>query len=520
MDTRLLLVNSITLLYRESQQIGHTNNAAEDVLRVVEEVKAPEVSMGRDIRDRSTELLLALRETAYYMAIQPCDHVYEPNELMQRLKLNCGEDDITYEALQGGIMPELSENALKRTCINLRNQIRNYFRSKDVEKIISDAFSRVKFNKAKINSMPTFVMELAEKLAPYTTNTLEKDPAVVDEVDFDNPDQVANIFQAVKEGEEGGTILSLGIQGFNRMLDGGYRRGEAVISPAALAHNFKTGGNLTEFRQIAVYNTPILRDPTKKPLLLRISFEDSLKENFQFLYEQFYCNEHKHDEIKALPDLANLSKEELAQYIMPRMQANGFKVKMMRVNPSNWTYLDVQNKILALEADGYEVIALFLDYLAMLPTTGCIMTTAGSDIRDMFRRIRNFCSQRHILFVTPHQLSSDAKKLVREGTANLVKQLPGKGMYDGSQRLDQEVDLEVFQHIEFVNGKPYLTRQRGKHRKTRQTPMIDRYCAWPMQEIGNLLDDVDGPDTGLRKPGAGPIGGPRENPVWSYDEQM
>jgi len=520
MDIKLLLVNSITLLYRESQQVGHTNNAAEDVLKVVDEAKGPEMSLGRDIRDRSTEVLMGLKETAYYMACLPLDHQYEPNELLQRLKMNCGDDDITYEALQGGILPELSENALKRTVLNLRNQIRNYFRGKDVEKIIVDAFSKVKFNKSKIQSMNNFAMELREKLEPYTTNTLEKDPAVVDEVDFSNREQVRDIFQSVKESEEGGTILRLGLQGMNRMLDGGYRRGEAVIGPAALPHNFKTGKNLTQFRQIAVHNVPVLRNPAKKPLLLRISLEDSLRENFQFLYEQFYCNEHKNDNIKELPDLTALTDDELADYFIPRMQATGFFIRMMRVNPSGWTYLDVQNKILQLESEGFEVVALFVDYLAMLPTTGCIMTTAGSDIRDMFRRIRNFCAPRHILFVTPHQLSSDAKKLYRDGQNNFVKILPGKGYYDGSQRLDQEVDLELFQHIEFVNGKPYLTIQRGKHRKTRQTPRIDHYGAWPLHDIGNLLDDLDGPDTMLRKPGAGPIGSTRESPVWSFDGDL
>lgn len=519
MDIKLLLVNSITLLYRESQQVGHTNNAAEDVLKVVDEVKTPDMTLGREIKDKSSEVLMKLKETAYYMACQPLDHVYECHELMQRLKMDCGEDDITFEAFQAGLGPELSENALKRTCLNLRNQIRNYFRNRDVEKIITEYFSKVKFNKSKITSMPAMVMELREKLEPYTSNHIEKDPAVVDEVDFDKPEQVANIFQAVKEGEEGSTVLRLGLQGMNRMLDGGYRRGEAVVK-AALPHNFKTGGSLTDFRHIAVYNTPVLRNPNKIPLLLRISFEDSLKENFQFIYEQFYTNEHRDDAIKTLPNLSVFEKEELADYIMPRMQATGFKIRMLRVNPSGWTYLDIQNKVLALEAEGFEVVALFLDYLAMIPTTGCIMTTAGSDIRDMFRRVRNFCAPRHILFHTPHQLSSDAKKLIREGQTNFVKVLPGKGYYDGSQRLDQELDLEIFQHIEYVNGNPFLTFQRGKHRKTRQTPRLDHYFAVPLHPVGNILDDVDGPDTTLRKPGAGPIGSPRENPVWSFNEEQ
>lgn len=517
MDTKLLLVNSITLLYRESQQIGHTNNAAEDVLKVVNEVKTPELTLGREIKDRSSEVLMGLRETAYYMACQPFDTVYEPNELLQRLKLNVGDDDITFEALQAGIMPELSESALKRTCLNLKNQIRNFFREKEVTQLITQAFNAVKFNKTKITNMPAFVMDLTEKLAPYISNSLEKDPAVVDEVDFGHREQVVGMFQNVREADEGSTVLRLGLQGMNRMLDGGYRRGEAVVK-AALPHNFKTGGSLTDFRHIAVYNTPQLRDPNKKPLLLRISFEDSLRENFTFLYEQFWTNEHKNDAVKTGPNLSGLSDEELADYFIPRMTATGFHIRMMRVNPSEWTYLDIQNKVLALEAEGFEVVALFLDYLAMVPTTGCIMTTAGSDIRDMFRRIRNFCAPRHILFHTPHQLSSDAKKLIREGTSNFVKVLPGKGYYDGSQRLDQELDLEIFQHIEYVNGKPYLTFQRGKHRKTRQTPRIDHYFAVPLHEVGNLLDDIDGPDTTLRKPGAGPIGSAREVNVFDFND--
>ena len=154
MDVKLLLVNSITLLYRESQQVGHTNNAAQDVLKVVEEVKTPEMTLGREIKDRTSEVLMGLRETAFYMASQPYDTVYEPNELMQRIRMNVGDDDITYEALEGGIRPELSESALKRTCLNLKNQIRNYFREKEVTQLITQAFNKVKFNKTKIGSMP------------------------------------------------------------------------------------------------------------------------------------------------------------------------------------------------------------------------------------------------------------------------------------------------------------------------------------------------------------------------------
>jgi hypothetical protein len=279
----------------------------------------------------------------------------------------------------------------------------------------------------------------------------------------------------------------------------------------ALQHNFKTGMSLTLFRQIAVYNLPKLRDPTKKPLLLRISFEDSLKENFTFMYQQMYVNENK----KAV-DLSKVTEEEMSNYVIERLTRNGYHIRMMRVNPSGWTYLDVQNKVLELEAEGFEILLCELDYLPMIPTTGCIMTTIGSDMRDMYRRLRNFFSQRFITFLTPHQLSTDAKRLIREGHGDLVKLVNGKGYYDGCQRLDQEVDGELYQHIEVVNGKSYLTFQRCKHRKTRQTPMADRYFVLPFHAIGDLMDDVNGEDTTLKRPGGGPIGSGKEIPFFEF----
>lgn len=510
MDNKLLLVNAITLLFRESQQLGHTENSAMLVRQVIDEVKAPEVSMGVGLHARDVEAVMALRDTALFMANSPLNHQFEPNEILQRIKVNTGDNDALYEALFDGISPELSEGALKRTCINIQRQLRTYFREKGISEVIGKAFGKIKYNKSKIPSMQEFVAEVLGELSAYQTDATMTDPAVVDEVDFGNMDDVAAVFKTAKEADNDEWTMRTGFQGLNRALDGGFRRGETWVMPA-LQHNFKTGMSLTVFRQLAMYNVPKMRDPNKKPLMLRISFEDSLKENFTFLYQQMYVNENR----KAV-DLAAVTEEEMAKYVMKRLTRTGYHIRMMRVNPSGWTYLDVQNKILELEAEGYEIHVCELDYLPMLPTTGCIMTTIGSDMRDMYRRLRNFFSQKHITFLTPHQLSTDAKKLIREGHGDLVKMVNGKGYYDGCQRLDQEVDGELYQHIEVVNGKSFLTFQRGKHRKTRQTPIPDRYFVLPFHSIGDLMDDVDGIDTTLRRPGGGAIGSGQEVPFWEF----
>jgi hypothetical protein len=98
---------------------------------------------------------------------------------------------------------------------------------------------------------------------------------------------------------------------------------------------------------------------------------------------------------------------------------------------------------------------------------------------------------------------------------DFVKEIANKGYYAGSRQIDQEVDLELYIHIEIVNGTSWLTVQRGKHRIVGQTPLIDQYCVLPFQPVGGILDDINGPDTTRRKVGGGPIGSSEETPFWA-----
>jgi len=74
--------------------------------------------------------------------------------------------------------------------------------------------------------------------------------------------------------------------------------------------------------------------------------------------------------------------------------------------------------------------------------------------------------------------------------------------------------VELYIHIEIVNGKSFLTIQRGKHRKIKQTPIEDRYCVLPFHDIGAIRDDLGKADTTRKKIGGGPIGSGEETPWW------
>jgi archaellum biogenesis ATPase FlaH len=332
----------------------------------------------------------------------------------------------------------------------------------------------------------------------------------VDEIDLDNVEEVAQVFKEVKDNASGLGLLKTGYQALNRMLNGGFRRGEEVVI-GALQHKYKTGFTLSLFKQIALYNEPYMIDPTKKPLLVRISFEDSAALNTQFLYTSLYENK-----MRQKADLSVLTETQMAQYVKDELTINGYAIKVLKIDPTQYSYRDICNKLLEYESQGYEIHLCMLDYLTMVPTTGCLQGALGQDVRDMYRRMRNFCEPRKIALITPHQLSTEAKMKIRDGATNFVQQLVDGGFYDKCKTVDNEVDLELFIHIEKVNGRSYLTIQRGKHRSSPQTPMEYQYCVLPFEDIGGILDDINGPDTSRKKVGAGPSGSAEETPFWDF----
>lgn len=493
MDNRLLLVKSITLLYRESL-VASNENSASLVKTVLETIKLQDTGL---TLSKTNDIIIALKNAALEMCENPVDYEYEKSVLLQGLKMNCGDDEALFASVMQGIDPEMSESSLKRTIVNIRKSLHNHFREINVKSIIGKAFFTINNQREQIKSVESWVQSLCAQLEPFQVGINAKDPAVIDDVEIHDVEKVKTVFSQIQEEENGGSMFRTGWQGINRMLDGGFRRGEQWVI-GALQHNWKSGFSLTLFKHFALYNKPSMIDPTKKPLLLRISFEDSIQINFKFLYKSL-----KENETGKVVATTGVDDDEMAKYVTEKLGVNGFYIRLMRVNPSQWTYKDVCNKIVELEAEGYEVQVCMLDYLLKLPTTGCDQGPMGHDVRNLYERVQAFMTARKITFITPHQLSTDAKAMMRDGRQDFVKQLVGGGYYSNSKQIDQVVDGELFIHIEKLNREAYLTVQRGKHRKVSITPDEHLYAVYKFVKNGVVMDDVDKLDSMRQK-----LGGP------------
>ena len=523
MDPKLLLVKMCTLLYKESVSSDKSRSSVEIVKQVIDTIKFPETGMDFD---STRETLQALRATVKWMCENPRDHIYDRGSLLQRIRLNASEDEILYLAFEQGIDGVVDGDELTVQISNGHMELRDYLTDIQVKEIIKKAYQRAHFNNSGSTTIGprAIAREISALLEPFTAaGEDEHIDGLVYSFDITDDQKMFDMLDRAAAETSAEGILKMGWQGLNRMTGDhcGFRRGETIVV-GALQHNFKTGATMNMFKHAALYNKPWMRDPKKKPCLVHISTENDPHINMMWLYQNLMENETGVEcDLSPFkdpdPEIRTAAIKAAANYVKEQMTVNGYHIKMYRFDPSTTTFYSITDALDKLHQQGYEVHMLVLDYLNMCSKAGCVTNgPMGSEIRDLFRRVRNYTAPRGITFISPHQLSTEAKALVRNGVEDFVKEIANKGYYDGCKTLDQEVDMEIYIHIEKHDGKSWLTLQRGKHRKSGVlTKDKDLYCAIPFHDAGGIKDDVNGADQSRRNIRGGDIGSGSEQPWWA-----
>lgn len=508
----LLLIRAITLIYRDSQLPTQNSTISGLVKEVVETVKLPEGALSSS--DDTRDMIMGLRDIAITMANAPIDTVYSDVDILQKVKLLTRYDDGLHDALKEGIAGVIPEESNRVLTTNIRRELTEHLREVQVIEIIKAQSRLATFKRDEIGNLADFIANFVAQLQPFEVSHKEKDPAITGEAFLSDVEKVESVFALAKELNNDAGIMRTGWQAINRMLQGGFRRGEEWVI-GALQHNFKTGFTMSLFKHLAMYNTPYMIDKKKKPLLIRISLEDPLSLNFPFMYRNI-----KENQTYEFADSLNAKPSEMASFIHKELTVNGYEILMIHVNPTQWGYRDLLNYTNSLENDGYEIHALMIDYLNMMSKKGLDNSgPTGSNIRELYRVVANHYRPRKTTVISPHQLSTEAKMLIRQGAdENFVKDVANKGYYDSCKTLDQEVDGELYIHKVIIEGRSYLCVQRGKHRLVIQTKLEYLYTVLTFEDIGDIRDDIHGADSSRKRP-AGPKTGEDPGAVgfWNFD---
>lgn len=498
MDPRIILSKILVLLFKTKEYgISSYNNVIIDTLELIRTDNKEEVVIGKN---KTAQLITFILDKVNDE--EPLNvNVYLPD-----IELLLEHDPRLLRQVAERVLKPLPEIETKQLITALVSELNGYTRETKLERLVREMSSTLSFKRDTISNIGEYVRDTITLLEPLASNsTSQVDPAIVREVSFSEENEIISVMEdVIARTSEGGIYIS-GWISLNKMTQGGFRPGE-FVTIGALQHKYKTGLTMSITLQLPRLNEPIMTeaDAGKKPLLLRISAEDSMENNFQFMYQYLKANDGEFIDVRKLDQICPV---EMGSYLRDKILVNGWHVKFMRVDPSRWTYADIFNTVMKYEAQGYSVKIIVFDYLTMIPTTGCTQGALGADKRDLLRRVRNFMSAKGILFITPLQLSSEAKQLSRNGVPDvaLVKEVSEKGYYADSRQLDQEIDLELYCHLAFQslqNGKEaaYLTIGRGKHRlATVIESEGDRFTILPFPGPNiPVLEDIFGSDTGTK----------------------
>ena len=505
----------ITLLYRE---IKHGLERSTDLVKqALEDIS---VQKYNEMLHSEQFSVGQLKDIALKLAEHPADTELSEQALLDEIELACGSDNSALGRYMSNLSAVMTDREARNYVLAIIRSLKGHVR----ERSVYNALKKTVFNWTNKSESPaelnTLLFEHISTMEGFLDSSQGVIPGAIAEVDLTDKESLKKAFSEVQQLNDDRFIYKTGLQGLNDALQGGLRPGDFVCS-TALQHMFKTGTSLFLPTTIALFNQPHLRDPSKKPLILRITNEDPMTSNLQGIYNNL--KEWETGEKSTKYNLETLGKEELekltevwAEYIIGKFSANGWHFKIHEIDPSEWTYKDFVNLILKYEAEGFEVILVSYDYLSQSSTKGCEQGAAGTDLKDLFKRHKNFCKARRIIFHTPHQLSTEATQQNREGVKNLARAVGGKSYTAGSKMLDREFDIEISQHLHEVNGETFIEFFVAKHR--RPTGMViskdRRHFFYQLHPVGNLRPDFNGEKAALKTPGGGAIGSGQETPWW------
>ncbi len=459
MEHKLLLAKCVTLLYKENILKDPSCSSKALIETAVSKIQTREVGLGLG---PEKDVVQSLKETVKELIQLPLDQEIDKSTLLQRIRINVGENDKLYDAIEKSLSEKQDQDELRKSIKSIRRSIDSHVKDTEITEIINKTSSLWNFNRDKIKDTSQFLVNVWAQLEPFASLKTVEDKAVIDEVRLGDQEKLRQIISNMHVSVTENRIFRTGFQGLNRMLQGGFRPGEFWIAPASLQHKYKTGLSQTLFSQVAIYNKPLMIKPGKKPAMVIFAFEDTTSQRMELIFKQQMFTDKRE-----FIDVSKYSVEEIQNFVLERLSINGFEIFIYRIDPSYWTYVDLFNRIIDIEQKGYSIEFVLADYLEKIPTTGCIQSgPVGNDVLDLFSRVRNFFSARGITFITPHQLNTESKKLIR-GTVTedkFVQALEGKGYYKGTSQLDQIPDGILLSHVFKYGNKSYLAIQRDRHR--------------------------------------------------------
>lgn len=486
MSNLLILVKILTAIY----QVKRINDKSllNELLDILQTV--PITSSEVFIQDKKTEE--DIRSTIDWILEQPDDEPIIKSMLMQRVMDFTSNAPELKTSIELGLEDVASEERIRQIVYKHIKEIRRNSSDADFNKEFKKLVKEFHFGEVKKFKTQDWV-KLSDLVQKRINASFDEDrqTEIVGTVSSDDPKSFEAVINQAKSEASNDGILKLGLQGLNKALepDGGLRRAKFYLFNALTnrGKSFTLGHVLAS---IGLYNKPQLRDKSKIPTVVLDSAEDSLDLIVVRMFKLFYVAEHG-----VLKNFMECTAEEIINTIVNGFKKNGWCLIINQIEPNQDNFYKFCDRIRKLEMKGHEIILYAYDYLAMMELEGMTGDTKGDKLQMLYRKTRSFTMSRGICFVTPHQLSPEAKKILRESDDEsevyFGREVAGKSMTETSTKLTNEVDVEITIHVAKTDIRNYWTFSIGKQRGEGCDPK-DRFGIYDLDPELGLIHDYHG----------------------------
>lgn len=484
----LQLMNIITALYFDD--LAEDNGAY-----IIEELQHSLVNIkteGRGTACIGSEdaAIESLRYTAEWM-LTSSEGGYSRENILQRVKVNLQGNNDYIDIIENSLDVKVTADDARKKVNEILSELRFEKGKSKLRKLISVANAKLNFSGEYIENAE-FIRELQGELEELGSSKTGEITGHIGSVNFDDPDAIKELLSKSIEGSSDEGLISIGLQGIDRAFNKVHRG--SMVNVNACTHCYKSGMLLDIAMNIPVYNDPWMWDADKKPLILRISFENTLEQDITNMYKKYY--ELKYGKRCKMGDinLADATKE-----LRDHFSSRGYHFAMEAYDPNNFTVYDLFDVLNKYLENGFEIHAVTCDYLSMI-AHNTFGDREEMRIQKTFEMARNFCFPKGITFFTAHQLSTEAQAMSKENPTTITKKVCTGGYTMACKGLSTKMDLEIYLHVHnHFDGNKYLLFSRGKDRFNNTTPLVDQHGAYMFQEFGGIVPDVGLVDMSLRK---------------------
>lgn len=279
--------------------------------------------------------------------------------------------------------------------------------------------------------------ELIEKTFKNYREAIEENK---NSVSLDDSSFLLCLNKIITEKRNPSSKIQTGIKMFNEMLNGGYENGR-VYCALAPAKNWKSGFLLNSAIWAKRYNHLSPKDPTKKPIALYISLENSIKETIERIFAHCKGNDYKFENYSVEENAKIL--EECGVYSPNNNKELGLRL-LYKPNKTV-TVSDIESIIDDLNKNGQEVVFLVIDYIKRIKPS-----SPDKDLRlclgDISDDLHVLALKKNIPILTAMQLNRNAIAEL-DNADTFEKKLNAIGRIGGSNVGES---LDIIQNVDFA----------------------------------------------------------------------